>query len=184
MYPETDLPILELDMKLIKSLKIPELLENKEKRFMKIGLSESLANQMARGEAHELFEKLIHKYKKIKPSIIADTIASIDNYVQKKTGLHSCAPDEQYEMVFELLDKNKIVKETIPDIFIDFSKGLNFEDIKKKHQKLTKSELAKEIEKIKTENKDAHEGKLIGIAMGKLRGKAEPQDIMNLIKRK
>src|SRR3989338_6030072 len=122
MYPETDLPILELDMKLIKSLKIPELLENKEKRFMKIGLSESLANQMARGEAHELFEKLIHKYKKIKPSIIADTIASIDNYVQKKTGLHSCAPDEQYEMVFELLDKNKIVKETIPDIFIDFSK--------------------------------------------------------------
>ena len=87
-------------------------------------------------------------------------------------------------MVFELLDKNKIVKETIPDIFIDFSKGLNFEDIKKKHQKLTKSELAKEIEKIKTENKDAHEGKLIGIAMGKLRGKAEPQDIMNLIKRK
>ena len=182
MYPETDLPLYEINKKFIKSLKIPELLEVKEKRFQKLGLSESLAKQMARGEAVELFENLIKTYKKVKPSVIADTIAAVDNYVKKKTGLQSCAPDQQYEHVFELLNKDAIVKESIPDIFVDFSKGINLEEIKQKYKKLNKLELEKEIKKIKMENKDAHEGKLVGIAMGKLRGKAEPQDIMRLIK--
>src|SRR3989338_1945599 len=53
-------------------------------------------------------------------------------------------------------------------------------EVKQKYQKLTKSELAKEIKKIKMENKDAHEGKLVGIAMGKLRGKAPADKIIEM----
>ena len=184
MYPETDLPLVEIDMKLVEQLEIPELLEAKEKRFEKMGLSNSLSEQMAYGGDADLFEHLVKSYKKVKPTIIADIIASAENYIQKKTNVCYDISDQEYENVFELLNKDKIAKEAILDIFAELSKGEKIETVAKKFEKLTKSQVLTEIKKIKSEHKGVPEGQLIGIAMGKLRGKAEPQYILSLIKKK
>ena len=67
---------------------------------------------------------------------------------------------------------------------IDVSKGKSIEDTAVHHERLSDKELEEKIEEIKSKNKDAPEGKLIGIAMSQLRGRADPGKVMQMIKKK
>ena len=84
--------------------------------------------------------------------------------------------------VFKLLDENKISKESLNDIFIGLSKGEHLHELAVRFTKLSDSELKKEIEKLKHQFKDMPADKLQGIIIGKLRGKAEPKKIIELLK--
>jgi len=182
MYPETDIPPIPIPRLRIETLRIPETLEEKEARFIKLGLSADLARTMSRWPRVKLFESLIQKFKNVKPSIIASTLLSIPSEVKRKTGKEFIPTDEQYTLVFALLDRGRIVKEALLDIFIQLSKGRSVEDVAVHFEKLSDAELKKEIKKLKKENPDAPQGKLIKLAMSKLRTRADPKKILTFLK--
>jgi glutamyl-tRNA(Gln) amidotransferase subunit E len=118
MYPETDLP--KIKVKDLDKIKIPETLEEKKERFIKLGLNKEQAKQMIKSKDLALFESLLDY--KVEPKTIADLILNIKKYLEregKKIG------KKELEFVLELLEKDKITKKAIPDILVKGSvKGL------------------------------------------------------------
>ncbi len=176
MYPETDIPLIKISKERIEKLRIPELLEEKLERFTKLGLSEDLAKQMIRYPKIDFFERLIKKFIRLKPNLIANTLLSIKYEVKQKTKKEYEFSEEEYENVFDLLNKDRIAKESILDIFIGLSEGKTIQDLEKEYAKLSDAELEREIAKLKKEFKD-NKKKIIGA----LRGKADIKKILELI---
>ena len=77
MYPETDEPPVSITSELIEMVKenLPELPEEKKKRYIKIGLSKELANQMVHSNFCDTFDDFLTKFK-IDPTLIAVTLLS------------------------------------------------------------------------------------------------------------
>lgn len=184
MYPETDIPLIHIPRLRIEALKIPESIEAKEQRFIQLGLSKDLAHTIARWKKVNLFEKLVKENPNVKPNVIASTLLSIPSEVKRKTRKEFTPTDEQYSIVFALLNEGKIVKEALLDIFVQLSKGRSVEDVAVHYEVFSDKELEFEIKKIKEQNKDAPESKLIGIAMSKLRTRADPKKIIEFLKQK
>jgi len=184
MYPETDIPLVTIDKEKLAKAKLPEALESREKRFVKLGLSADLAKQVVKDVRLPFIESLLTKFQTANPNTLVSTFLSVEGEVKRKTGKEIKFTNEQFESIFDLLDEDKIVKESLLDIFIGLSKGESSSDVAKKFAKLSDAELKKEIEKIKKEHKELQLDKLIGIAMGKLRGKATAEKIIGLLKSK
>ena len=182
MYPETDHPLIVLDKKLISGLKLPESFEEKEKRFLKLGLSADLAKQIAHDEKSNLFETFAKQFASTNANVIASTLLSIESQVKQKTAKEVSFSDEQLESVLKLLNQNKITKESLLDIFVKVAAGVSPDEAAKLFEKLSDADLKKEIEKIKSQLKDIPPEKMQGIIIGKLRGKAEAKKIIELLK--
>ncbi|MBI4095361.1 MAG: Glu-tRNA(Gln) amidotransferase subunit GatE [DPANN group archaeon] len=182
MYPETDHPLIVLDEKHIAGLKLPESFEDKEKRFLKLGLSADLAKQITRDEKVILFETFAKQFANTNANVIASTLLSVENEVKRKLGKEIILTDKQFEGVFHLLNKNKLTKESLLDVFVKVAEGISADDAAKSFEKLSDTDLKKEIEKIKAELKNVPPDKLQGIIIGKLRGRAEPSKIIEALK--
>lgn len=182
MYPETDLPLIKIDKKKVAAMEIPESFEEREKKFAKLGLSEDLAKQAVHDVRLPTIETLLSKFKSANPNTVVSTFLSIESEVKRKTGKDIVFTEPQFESVFELLDKGKVLKESLLEIFIGLSKGEHLHDLSAKFAKLSDTELKKEIAKLKEELKNMPADKLQGIIIGKLRGKADAQKIIELVK--
>ncbi len=191
MYPETDLPLIKITKQMIDFLKLPEALEMKMKRYLGLGLSKDLAEQIIKSEQSALFEQFVGSYKgKISPTIIASTMTSTAKEVKRKLGLEEFEPDAQLlDRIFLGLaggDKYtpRLVKESILDIFLGIASGRDIYEILNKYKVLSDAELKEEIEKLKKEFLGAPEHKLTGIIIGKLRGRAEPKKIIKFLRKR
>jgi len=183
MYPETDIPLIKIDKKKIAEMKIPESFEEKEKKLLKIGLSEDLAKQAVHSIKLKEIETLLGKFKNANPNTVVSTVLSVEYEVKRKTEKEIQFTEQQFESVFELLDKGKVAKESLLDIFIGLSKGEKLADLAKKFAKLSEKELKEEIVKLKEQFKDMPPEKIQGIIIGKLRGKADAKKIIELLKK-
>lgn len=121
MYPETDIPVINVTDDLITEADVfkPEPYEVKLERFMKkYGLNVSQAKQVLEDLRLDLFEKLIEKYGgKIQASIIASTItlaSSLDPFEN--------IDDEKIEKIIEYVVNGRIAKEAIQSILETLSK--------------------------------------------------------------
>ena len=86
MYPETDIPPIPIDRKMIWRIRknLPESLIKKMKRFKKkLKLSDELTKQMIRSDYLELFEKMVRRYK-VNPSVAANVFVSILKDLKKR----------------------------------------------------------------------------------------------------
>lgn len=173
MYPETDVPLLFPE---IRNIQLPELLEDKVKRYQqKDGLSSDLALLIAKSDWRELFEELLEKHPKIKPAFIAETLTSTPREIRRKYNLDSSVlTSTNFRELFTCLAEDKLHKDIILDVLIDMIKGtfsldrytaLSIEDL---HQKLTT---------IVKENSTAPFSALMGIAMKTLSGQASGRTI-------
>jgi Glu-tRNA(Gln) amidotransferase subunit E-like FAD-binding protein len=181
MYPETDLPLIEVTKNKLAQVKrtLPERPDKKLERLIKSGLNEDLANQVL---FNKTFSKLHTKFPKIAPKLIATTLLSTQKEVKKKLGQETGEFElEHFIDIFSLLDKEKISKQAIADILTEVAKGQKVRDVAKQFELLSESELKKEVAKLKKEFLKVPENKLKGILMGKLRSKARIEDIMKLL---
>ncbi|WP_332882061.1 hypothetical protein [Methanosarcina horonobensis] len=65
MYPETDVPQIEISQKYFDSIETPELLTERAKRFAaQSGLNKELAEKIAYSKYLPLFETLLETYSK------------------------------------------------------------------------------------------------------------------------
>jgi Glu-tRNA(Gln) amidotransferase subunit E-like FAD-binding protein len=189
MYPETDIPPISVDKKMIQDIKknLPEPWTKKLIRFReKLKLSDDLSKQILRSDYLDLFENIIKKFK-VNPSIVANVFVSTLKDLRKREVAHvENLTDEDFEKLFELLDEGKIVKESIPDILLYKSKNLDI-SIEGCIKKLglgtiTEKELKEIVKDVINMNKDKPMEKIIGIVMSKVRGRVRSEDAIKIVK--
>ncbi|MBI2564547.1 Glu-tRNA(Gln) amidotransferase subunit GatE [Candidatus Woesearchaeota archaeon] len=184
MYPETDIPDTELTDDFTKKIKVPELLTEKAARYEKeFNLSKDLAEKISRSEYVFLFEELIKENKNVKQAFIAEMLVSFApelarNYPGSDIDLIT---EDYFKEIFKALNNSEITKESVLQIIVDTAQGKAFD--LSRYKMLSDEEIKATLKKIIEENKDKPFNALIGIAMKSLRGKAQGQKIIELLKK-
>ncbi|MFW6014135.1 MAG: Glu-tRNA(Gln) amidotransferase subunit GatE [Candidatus Nanoarchaeia archaeon] len=163
MYPETDVMPVKLDF----NVELPELIEDKAKRYEKEqGLSSDLAKDIAKSEFNDFFERLC-KDKKLKPGFIAETLVSFP--AQLVRDYEGAVPDmveeSHLEEIFNALKKNEISKNSVFEAIVDISQGngLNLD----KYKTASTKDLEDYIKSLIKENEKAPPGAIVGMVMKK-----------------
>lgn len=180
MYPETDVLPIKIDKKITENIKLPELIENKIKRYKNMGLGKDLAETLAKSDKAQLFDKLTQKIKKIKTAYIAEILTGAEKTIKRQFNVEINPTEEDYTELFEALEKEKISKESILEIL---KENKPVKETIKKYETISDEELKKEIKKIIEENKNLEYKALIGKVMQKLRGKASGKKIAETVKK-
>lgn len=179
MYPETDVPKIEVTKKRISSIEIPDLIHDRIR-----GLQERY--KLKRQIAKELVERGIDlsyftkKYSKIEPSFIARTLIDTPKEIKKRYSLEVDIHN-LIEPLLEKLNKNKINQEGVFEILVDLAKGKKPDY--KKYEPISDDKLEKEIRLIIKNNKGAPTGALMGQIMSKYRGKVSGKKAMKILKK-
>jgi glutamyl-tRNA(Gln) amidotransferase subunit E len=197
MYPETDIPPTKITKDYIKAVssRLPELPEQKLERLMKdYGLNQKLARQILDSEYSELFEVIV-KESGVSSTTVAvfltETLTSL-----KRDGVQiEKVSENKMREIFRSISSGELTKEALPEIFSWLSKhedksiqeaisGLGLKII-------SKEELEKIIEDAIENNRKFVEERganafsfLMGIVMNKVRGKANPGIVSELLRKK
>jgi len=185
MYPETDIPPVKTK-KLVNEIKnnLPESVEDKIKRYKSMGLSSELVNSLLKSSYFFEFEDIVKKTG-IEPKIIASTLAyTLKDLKRRGLDVENLKVDMLVEL-FLLLKEGKIVKENIQEILeYMLKKKVNarvaVKDLKIKI--LSKDEIERIIEDAISKTKKFD--KVMAIVMSKVRGKADPKEVVKLVKKK
>jgi len=190
MYPETDVVPISIDKKWIKEIesKLPEPWTDKLERFEKrMKLPKELAIQIIGSDHLSLFEKIMKKYPKLNAVVVVSVFTSILKDLGRKNIDVKKLEERHFFAIFSELAKKKIVKEAIPDLLVNFV-GNPDEPIPDAIKRLNlnimkKAELQKLIVQLVADSPNTPKEKLYGIAMGRVRGRADPQDVLKIVKR-
>ena len=179
MYPETDITPMQITKEQINKIKLPELIEDKTKRYQTFGLSKDLAQTLAKSEKTELFQQTIKQFKKLKTAYVAEILIGAETTIKRQFGIEINPTEQDFIDLFSALETSEISKENVLDIL---KENKPVQSILHKYKLLSDSDLREEIRKIIEENKGMQFNALIGKAMQKLRGKAEGKKIVQTIK--
>lgn len=196
MYVETDIPAKSISRGLLEDIKanLPELPEEKKARIIKeYNLSEDLAAQLVRTDRVNSFEEI-----KAETNADSTTLASTLAYTLKELKRDGCSVEKLNNNVmvetFNLLGNGKISKDAILQILENVCKKSN--SPQKAAESLNLIMLsAEDVEKIIIEIVKSNKamvddrgigamGPLMGMAMKKLKGKADGKLVNKLLKDK
>ncbi len=180
MYPETDVRIVVPgdvnveDVKLL-SVKVDELKE--------LGLGKDLADKIAKSGKDELLLEIKKECKGIKSAFIAETLVS---YIPEILRSHKPADpskikDSHIKEIFGALEKGSIAKDSVMALLVDIAKGEGMDLAK--YGMMSDKELEVAIKEILKESEGVAFKALIGKAMGKLKGKADAQKVIAMLKK-
>lgn len=197
MYPETDVPPIQISQSYIENLlkRLPELPEQKMQRLKRdYGLNEKLAKQILDSEFSQLFEEVV-KASTVSPTMVAVTLTETLKAL-KRDGIEvGNVSDEQLFELFRLVGLGEVTKEAVADVIVWLSKhdgakvaeavdalGLGM---------LSQTELEKIVDGLIEENRgllvergEKAFGALMGLVMKKVRGKAKAEFVSEMVKRK
>ena len=176
MYPETDIQLVKISDKMIEETKsnLPALREVIISDLKKLGLSEEYAGIIAK--ENKLQEFLELGKMKIDKSIIAKSLILWPKEIISREKLE--INFEQIKNILEQVERGKISESSIKEVMAKTAKGEKIE-----MKKASSGDIEKEVKKIIEENKGAPFNALMGIAMLKLKGKADGKEIAGIIKK-
>ncbi|MCX6709958.1 MAG: Glu-tRNA(Gln) amidotransferase subunit GatE, partial [Candidatus Woesearchaeota archaeon] len=188
MYPETDIPVIQ---SVIEGIEVPRLITERASDYVGLGLSEQMAGIVSRSNKREFFEKAVSHFKEIEPSFIASAIFLFPKDIESRLGLDSSKIGEDVILsVLDELEKGKISKQAVSEVFALVAKGENLNSALKKFESMDDSALEKEILSIISSLKSAagkeselKENAVVGHVMDKLRGKADGKKIVELARK-
>ncbi len=180
MYPETDIPSIEITKEMISEINIPEMIEDKSKRYEKLGLGKDLAELIAKSEKSVLFDKFVKRFNNLKQSYIAELLMTSEKTIRRQFNIEILLTDEDFEILLSALNSGKISKESVLEI-LKLNKPIK--QVISRFETISDKELENELKKIIQENKGVDFRNLIGKSMQKLRGKAPGQKIVELLKK-
>jgi len=197
MYPETDVPPIQIAEDYLKQLRtrLPELPEQKMERLINsFGLNQKLAKQVLDSEYAPLFET-ITKETKVSPTVIAAALTETMKGLKREGVEVEKVSDQQIRELFHLIDKGQTVKEAVADIISWLTKheGTSVKEALEKLGlgMLSEPELEKLIDELIRENKSLVEksgegafGAMMGLTMKKVRGRADTELVTAVLKRK
>jgi glutamyl-tRNA(Gln) amidotransferase subunit E len=197
MYPETDVPPIQLSEEYVEKLRacLPELPEQKVKRLTKeYGLNTKLVEQILNSEYVDLFER-VAKETKVSPTVIAVALTETMKALRRDGIEVEMISDEQMRELFCLIDAGETAKEAIPDIITWLSKHEGT-TVKEAVESLglamiSQEELEKIIDDLMRENKSLIEkrkegafGLLMGMVMKNVRGRVKAELVSETLRRK
>jgi Glu-tRNA(Gln) amidotransferase subunit E-like FAD-binding protein len=180
MYPETDVIPLKVDLSKIKE-DIPELIEEKARRYEELGLGKDHAKDLAKSDKTLIFEKFVKEFKNIKPAFIYSTLLSLTKEIKRKNNVDTDKiTEKQFEDIFKALNDEKISKNALPDILADAASGKL--DLTK-YKVESSEDIEKEITKIVKEKPGLNVSQYMGLVMAKFRGKIDGSKAMDILKK-
>jgi len=197
MYPETDVPPIQIEDSYVKELhrSLPELPEQLMKRFMReFGLNEKLARQIVDSEFVDLFETIV-KESKVSPTFVASVLTESLKALKRDGVDVEKVSDEQFKEMFRLVGAGDVAKEAIPDILTWLSKhesaavkeavkDLGFAMISEKELEKIIDNLLRENEQFVKEKGMNAFGALMGSIMKKARGRIKAELVSEMLKKK
>ncbi len=199
MYPETDVPPIEITEELLRKIKenLPEMPEKKLKKFIEeYGLSENLAKQMIKSYWLDLFEKIVEKHRgKVSPTLVATTLENTLKSLKNEGIPIDNIEDEHIEEIFDFYSKGELAKEAIPEILkwlahnpnrhvSDAIKALGLKRISIKDVEELVNKIIEEKRKDIEERRHKAFSIVMGLAMKELRGKVDGKLVAEIVKRK
>ncbi len=195
MYPETDIPPIQITEEQVERLRslLPERPESKLKRLMKdYGLNQKLTRQVLDSQYSELFETIV-KDTSVSPTTVAvfltETLRSL-----KRDGVQTeKISKRQIREIFTLVDSGDLTREAIPDVAIWLAKR-HHKGVKEAISSLdlkviSGDELKAFIEKVIQENRSLIQKRgensfaaLMGLVMKKLRGRVDARSASKMLK--
>jgi glutamyl-tRNA(Gln) amidotransferase subunit E len=197
MYPETDIPPIQITEQYLKqvSSRLPEMPERKFERLMReYGLNRKLAKQIFVSERSELFEAIV-KESQVSATTVAVFLTETLKALKRDGVQVEKVSENKISEIFTSIGSGELTKEAIPEIVSWLSKH---EDRSVKEaisslgiEVLSKGELEKIVDEVIRANKKLIEergvnafGALMGIIMKEVRGKADASSVSELIRKK
>jgi glutamyl-tRNA(Gln) amidotransferase subunit E len=197
MYPETDVPSVEITKEKIERIKtiLPELPETKAERLAKqYRIHRKLIDQIIASDYADLFEEIASTVK-VPASVVTVTLTETLTSLRREGVDIGTIEDRHFRELFKLIDKGKTVKEAIPDILAWVSKhpeksvekaietlGLRVLSPEEIGQIVSKK-IEENIALVKELGMRSFK-KLMGIIMEEVRGRAEVKMVSEMLKRK
>lgn len=185
MYPETDIEPIEIPKKLIKKLlkELPIPLTKKLEEYKnKYNISEDLVYKISKSEYVDLIDKIISRIK-VQPKIIISFFTSTLINLKRKGYQVDKIDEKKFFQIFELLEKRKIIKESLEILVEKICENLELEPkqvIEKFDLKpLTKEKVEELVKDYRKKFKD--KSKLFGILMKEFRGKIDPDLLKDVL---
>lgn len=179
MYPETDIPPIRITQDLLDSIELPELIEDKTKRYEKLGLGKDLAELTARSEQAALVDLFVTQFPDLKPAYIAEVIMTSAKTIKRNHNIDIQPTEDDFRALFVSLSTNQISKESVLDILKENKPVVA---VLPDYYTISDTELRAALKKIVQENKGMPFNALIGVAMQHLRGKAPGEKIVQFLK--
>ncbi|MGD0160709.1 MAG: Glu-tRNA(Gln) amidotransferase subunit GatE [Candidatus Bathyarchaeia archaeon] len=197
MYPETDIPPLQITQDYVRrvSLKLPELPEQKLERLTKAyRLNQKLAKQILDSEYGELFETIVNE-SKVSPTTIAAFMTETAKALKRDGVPVEKVADNQIREIFKAVGSGRLTKEAISEIvsWLSQHEDNSVDDAINKIglKMLSSEELEKIVDSIMERNRTLiHErgedafGPLLGMVMKEVRGKAIAALVSELVKKR
>ena len=197
MYPETDIPPIQITEQYLKqvSSRLPEMPERKFERLTReYGLNQKLAKQIFVSERSELFEAIV-KESQVSPTTVAvfltETLKAL-----KRDGIQvEKVSENKIREIFASIGSGELTKEAIPEIVSWLSEhedksvkeaisGLGIEVLSKEKLEKIVDEVIRANKKLIEERGVNAFGALMGIIMKDVRGKANASSVSELIRKK
>jgi len=168
MYVETDIP--EINTKeLIKEIKIPRLISDNVNKLIKKGLREDLAKEVAKKDIDlEIYG--------IDIKTVADVLIERPKEIKRRFKID--VKKENLDKVLELLKDKKINKDIVVDVLIDLE---NDKFDVSKYKKIDVKIIENEVKSLIKNNLSVKA--MMGILMGKYKGKISGKELIEIIKK-
>ncbi len=192
MYPETDVPSVDVSPSCLEKLRseLPETLPEKKARLMKeYGLNEELAGGIAYSIMSREFEDIVKAYGNA--TLVARTMLGTVTELRREGVPVESLAGQHYKQLFRYVAEGKIAKEAIPKVLAEMARGAGIDDAMKKLGLggVGEEDVRKVIREIVESKKDfvkekgeASQSGLMGLAMSRLRGKADGKMISHILK--
>lgn len=197
MYPETDVPPVEIEVPRLNRIKtnLPETYEHRKARYKDtFSLNDELADKIARNINFSLFERIMGEHKDISATLVLRTLTDTVAELMQEGIDAETLEDQHFLDIFEHLAANAFGKEAIPDIlkFLATKPEISVEKaIEELGLSANMEEVDKLIEGIVSAKKDFIRekgaraiGPLMGIVMAELRGKVDGKVINKILAEK
>jgi len=197
MYPETDIPPVVVGSDWIAAVRknLPLMPDVLTKQLMsQHGLNKKLADQLVNSEYLELFSKIMAETT-LAASFVATILTESIKSLEREGLPVGNLSDDHFIETFRLASQRVTAKESVQDVLAWLSKNpqSNPHDVVRQLglAMLSKNELEQLIQgKIKqnlswvTELGERAEGRLMGIVMGEVRGRADPELVAEILREK
>ncbi len=197
MYPETDIPPIQVTEELVEKIRVnlPESAEKKQQRLaMHYGLNEKLAKQIVDSEYNLLFGAIV-KESGVSATTVAVFLTETLKALKRDGVQVECVSEGQIKEIFLSVGSGELAKEAVSDVFSWLAKneGKNVHESAEALglKMLSGKELAKLVDRVITQNKmqidrsgQGSFGLVMGLVMKEARGKANPEAVSALVKEK
>ncbi|MFW6385542.1 MAG: Glu-tRNA(Gln) amidotransferase subunit GatE [Candidatus Hadarchaeota archaeon] len=195
MYVETDVPPSKITQSRTKKIKdnLPEKPEEKRKKYKeKIGLSDELSKQMSMSDKFALFEEIIEEHD-VDPTLVASTLLQKFKQLENEGININKISEKDLKKIFGLISEGKISKDSLSKLLTEIGRGsevkeaiesLGIEKMDEGEIDKVISSIVEEKEKLIEEEGERSVNALMGIAMGRLKGKADGELVHKLLRNK